>query len=88
MLPQYATYILCHAGTTLLTLDASTTPAFTLGETVCLHDPATGEQLGPYVVERLTRQIPYRTKQTEPLERVPLAGQEVCVQLRQVEPAA
>jgi hypothetical protein len=83
-MPPYTTYVLCHAGTTLLTLDASTTPPFTLGETLCLHDPQTGEQLGPFVVERLTRQILYRTQHTEPAALVPLAGQAVYIELQEV----
>jgi hypothetical protein len=88
-MPPYTTYLLCHAGTELLRCDASTTPAFTLGEVLTLGSPDTGETLGPFTVERITRQIMYRTKQQEPLARMALAGQEVRVELRKAEtPAA
>jgi hypothetical protein len=78
-----ATYTLCHNDNVLLTLEACTTPPFSLGEVLCLHDADTGEQRGPFVVERLARQILYRTKQTEPEVCVPLAGQVVQVEVRE-----
>ena len=82
--PQYTTYVLCHAGVELLRCEASITPPFTVGEALCLHATDTGKQCGPYVVEHITRQLVYRTKQTEPPVCVPLAGQEIRVELRAV----
>jgi hypothetical protein len=69
----------------LLRCDASTTPPFTLGETLCLHDPATGENLGVFMVAQLTRQVPYRVREAAPSTRVALTGQEIRLEMRAVQ---
>jgi hypothetical protein len=76
--PQYATYVRRGAAHARCQPDVP----FTIGETLTLGNPETGEQLGVFTVAQIGRQIMYRTKQTEPPVCVPLTGQTIRVDLQ------
>lgn len=76
------TYTLSHAGVALLILDTTITPPFLVGEELVLQDDRDPDISQHYVVERLTRLVPYH-RHTEDLWLwcVPLPGQEITVHL-------